>query len=78
MNVVGEVETARLSPLKKVSQREFNGESQITIGGVNCLDYMLSMSGRPGLTLDPSLQVLRFPQVYTTVMAHPSSSCLIL
>ena len=41
MNVVGEVETARLSPLKKVSQREFNGESQITIGGVNCLDYML-------------------------------------
>ena len=41
MNVVGEEETARLSPLKKVSQREFNGESQITIGGVNCLDYML-------------------------------------
>ena len=41
MNVVGVEETARLSPLKKVSQREFNGESQITIGGVNCLDYML-------------------------------------
>jgi DNA polymerase elongation subunit (family B) len=41
MNVVGEEQTSRLSPIRKVSQREFNGESQITIGGVNCLDYML-------------------------------------
>jgi DNA polymerase elongation subunit (family B) len=41
VQVVGEDETSRLSPIRKVSQREFNGESQITIGGVNCLDYML-------------------------------------
>ena len=41
MQVVGPEDTSRLSPLKKVSQREFNGESQINIGGVNCLDYML-------------------------------------
>jgi DNA polymerase elongation subunit (family B) len=41
MQVVGEDETSRLSPLRKISVREFNGESQITIGGVNCLDYML-------------------------------------
>ena len=41
VQVVGEDETSRLSPLKKISVREFNGESQITIGGVNCLDYML-------------------------------------
>ena len=39
--VVGEDEVSRLSPIGKVDQREFNGESQITIGGVNCLDYML-------------------------------------
>jgi DNA polymerase elongation subunit (family B) len=41
MQVVGIEETSRLSPIRKVSQREFNGESQITIGGINCLDYML-------------------------------------
>ena len=41
VQVVGEEQTSRLSPIRKVSQREFNGESQITIGGVNCLDYML-------------------------------------
>jgi len=41
MQVVGEEETSRLSPIRKISVREFNGESQITIGGVNCLDYML-------------------------------------
>jgi DNA polymerase elongation subunit (family B) len=41
VQVVGIEETSRLSPIRKVSQREFNGESQITIGGVNCLDYML-------------------------------------
>ena len=41
VQVVGEDETSRLSPLRKISVREFNGESQITIGGVNCLDYML-------------------------------------
>jgi DNA polymerase elongation subunit (family B) len=39
--VVGEDEVLRLSPIKKVTAREFNGENQITIGGVNCLDYML-------------------------------------
>jgi len=39
--VVGEDEVLRLSPIKKVNAREFNGENQITIGGVNCLDYML-------------------------------------
>jgi DNA polymerase elongation subunit (family B) len=41
MQVVGEDEVRRLSPIRRVDQREFNGESQITIGGVNCLDYML-------------------------------------
>ena len=39
--IVGEDEVLRLSPIKKVTAREFNGETQITIGGVNCLDYML-------------------------------------
>ena len=39
--LVGEDEVLRLSPIKKVNAREFNGENQITIGGVNCLDYML-------------------------------------
>jgi DNA polymerase elongation subunit (family B) len=39
--VVGEDEVLRLSPIRKVTAREFNGENQITIGGVNCLDYML-------------------------------------
>ena len=39
--VVGEDEVLRLSPIKKVTAREFNGENQITIGVVNCLDYML-------------------------------------
>jgi len=38
---MGKEEVLRLSPIRKVSVREFNGESQITIGGVNCLDYML-------------------------------------
>jgi len=40
-NIMGKEEVLRLSPIRKVSVREFNGESQITIGGVNCLDYML-------------------------------------
>ncbi len=39
--ILGKEEVLRLSPIRKVSVREFNGESQITIGGVNCLDYML-------------------------------------
>jgi DNA polymerase elongation subunit (family B) len=39
--VVGEDEVLRLSPIRKVDYREFAGEHQITIGGVNHLDYML-------------------------------------
>jgi DNA polymerase elongation subunit (family B) len=38
--VVGD-EVSRLSPIGKVNYREFAGETQITIGGVNHLDYML-------------------------------------
>ena len=38
---VGEDEVSRLSPIKKVNYQEFAGENQITIGGVNHLDYML-------------------------------------
>jgi len=38
--IVGD-EVLRLSPIKKVDYREFAGETQITIGGVNHLDYML-------------------------------------
>ena len=34
-------EVLRLSPIRKVDYRDFNGEHQITIGGVNHLDYML-------------------------------------
>jgi DNA polymerase elongation subunit (family B) len=34
-------EVTRLSPIGKVDYRDFNGEHQITIGGVNHLDYML-------------------------------------
>jgi len=39
--VMGEDEVKRLSPIKKVDYRDFAGEHQITIGGVNHLDYML-------------------------------------
>jgi DNA polymerase elongation subunit (family B) len=39
--ILGEDEVLRLSPIKKVDYRNFNGEHQITIGGVNHLDYML-------------------------------------
>jgi len=39
--IAGEDEVKRLSPIRKVDAREFNGENQITIGGINCLDYML-------------------------------------
>lgn len=39
--VVGEEALSRLSPIKKVNYREFAGAHQITIGGVNHLDYML-------------------------------------
>jgi DNA polymerase elongation subunit (family B) len=38
--VVGE-EVLRLSPIKKINIRDFAGETQITIGGINHLDYML-------------------------------------
>jgi DNA polymerase elongation subunit (family B) len=41
MMVVGEEETLRLSPIRKINYSDFNGESQIKIGGVNHLDYML-------------------------------------
>jgi len=34
-------EVSRLSPIGKVDYRDFNGEHQIIIGGVNHLDYML-------------------------------------
>ena len=34
-------EVLRLSPIRKVDYRDFGGEHQITIGGVNHLDYML-------------------------------------
>lgn len=34
-------EVLRLSPIRKVNYQEFAGENQITIGGVNHLDYML-------------------------------------
>jgi DNA polymerase elongation subunit (family B) len=39
-SVVGN-EVNRLSPLGIIDEREFNGENQITIAGVNHLDYML-------------------------------------
>jgi len=39
--VVGEEQVSRLSPIKKISVREFAGEIKITIGGINHLDYML-------------------------------------
>ena len=39
--IVGEEEVLRLSPIGRVEAREFNGENQIKIGGVNHLDYML-------------------------------------
>ena len=41
LQVVGESEVNRLSPLKKVQYSDFNGENQIKIAGVNHLDYML-------------------------------------
>jgi DNA polymerase elongation subunit (family B) len=39
--VLGEDEVLRMSPIKKINYREFGGETQITIGGINHLDYML-------------------------------------
>jgi len=39
--ILGEDEVLRLSPIKKINYREYNGEIQLTIGGVNHLDYML-------------------------------------
>jgi len=39
--ILGESEVLRLSPIKKINYREFAGEVQLTIGGVNHLDYML-------------------------------------
>jgi len=34
-------EVLRLSPIRKINYREFMGETQITIAGINHLDYML-------------------------------------
>ncbi len=39
--ILGEKEVLRLSPIRKINSREYNGELQITIGGINHLDYML-------------------------------------
>jgi DNA polymerase elongation subunit (family B) len=39
--IVGEEQTLRLSPIKKISTSEYKGEIQITLGGINHLDYML-------------------------------------
>ena len=39
-NIVGN-EVNRLSPLGIINEREFNGENQVSIAGVNHLDYML-------------------------------------
>jgi DNA polymerase elongation subunit (family B) len=39
-SIVGN-EVNRLSPLGVIDEREFNGENQVTIAGVNHLDYML-------------------------------------
>jgi DNA polymerase elongation subunit (family B) len=39
--VMGEDEVLRLSPIKKINYREYNGEMQLTIGGINHLDYMI-------------------------------------
>ena len=41
LKIIGEEETLRLSPIRKINNREFKGENQITIGGINHLDYML-------------------------------------
>jgi DNA polymerase elongation subunit (family B) len=41
LQIVGIDEVERLSPIGKVEARDFNGENQIKIGGVNHLDYML-------------------------------------
>ena len=39
--ILGEEEINRMSPIRKVSFREFAGALQVTIGGINHLDYML-------------------------------------
>jgi len=39
--VLGEDEVLRLSPIRKVNYTEYAGQMQLTIGGVNHLDYML-------------------------------------
>jgi DNA polymerase elongation subunit (family B) len=39
--ILGETEVLRLSPIRKINYREFAGEAQLTIGGINHLDYML-------------------------------------
>lgn len=39
--IVGDREVLRLSPIRKINIRDFNGETQITLGGINHLDYML-------------------------------------
>ena len=39
--VAGEDEILRMSPIRKVDYRDFSGEIQVRIGGINHLDYML-------------------------------------
>jgi len=39
--VLGDKEVLRLSPIRKVNYTEYAGQMQLTIGGVNHLDYML-------------------------------------
>ena len=39
--VLGENEVLRLSPIRKVNYTEYAGQMQLTIGGINHLDYML-------------------------------------
>lgn len=39
--IMGEEEVLRLSPIKKINYREYGGQMQLTIGGINHLDYML-------------------------------------
>ena len=39
--VLGDQEVLRLSPIRKVNYTEYAGQMQLTIGGVNHLDYML-------------------------------------
>lgn len=41
LKILGEEAALSLSPIKKIVYNEYKSESPITIGGINCLDYML-------------------------------------